>query len=82
MPRKGHHWLLHIPPEAVTAIEEIIGPRERPMWNGERDLARQWWIRRSPTTGMAQNVTLLRKQNGVVIREWVILVNGELTCKH
>jgi hypothetical protein len=75
----GHgNWLRNIPKPARDRIHAIINKHGPSTERGQKDYSIGYWVRVSPTTQTARNVTLLRKSAGIVTREWEILRNGDL----
>lgn len=73
-------WLRQLTPDARNAVKAIVRAYPERM-RGDKDRMNQWWLRCSPTTGIHRNVTLLRKVEGITVREYPIMCNGELVTE-
>lgn len=73
-------WLQTVPKDAqavIRAIQEEVSPLPRSAREGEI-----WWVRLSPTTGTARQVTLFCKgPSGMVTFQREIMRNGVLCAR-
>lgn len=67
-------WVYGMPMQAVEHIDRIMLQTEGRTSQGRgASLGSKWWVRVSPTTGQARDVTLIHRSTG---RSWPIMCNG------
>lgn len=66
-------WLSGLPSDVVAGVRS----HTMRIRNGRREVNGNWWLRQSPTTGMASSAELLRRDGrGRVVEQLPVIVNG------